>query len=66
MQALVAGTKTGAEVLGMGAEIGTLEPGKYADLIAVEGNPLDNMTVVRSPAFVMLGGNTIVDRRAEA
>jgi imidazolonepropionase-like amidohydrolase len=64
MQAIVAGTRTGAEVLGLQDDIGTLEPSKYADLIAVDDNPLDDISALQRPSFVMLGGRIVVDRRA--
>ena len=54
MQAIVASTKMGAQLLGMGDSLGTLEAGKLADLILVEGNPLDDITVVADPDRVKL------------
>jgi len=43
IQVLSAATKTGAEILGKSAELGTVEPGKLADLLIVDGNPLDDI-----------------------
>ena len=40
MEAILAGTKSGAECMGLQEEIGTLEPGKEADLLVVDGDPL--------------------------
>jgi imidazolonepropionase-like amidohydrolase len=40
-QALVATTRTAAELMGLDAELGTLEPGKRADLVLVDGDPLE-------------------------
>lgn len=40
IEAISASTKTGAEVLGLGSELGTIEPGKRADIIVINGNPL--------------------------
>ena len=62
MQALTAGTWTGAHVLGLEDEIGSVEPGKSADLVAVDGNPLDDMTLLQKPAFVMFRGEIVADR----
>lgn len=43
MDTIVAATKTGAEMLGVGDITGTLTEGKYADLIVLNGNPLNNI-----------------------
>jgi imidazolonepropionase-like amidohydrolase len=56
MQAIVAGTRTGAEVLGLARSIGTIEPGKLADVIAVEGDPSVDITALERPALVLKGG----------
>ncbi len=42
-----AATKTGAEILGKSAELGTIEPGKLADLLIVDGNPLDEIKAMK-------------------
>lgn len=47
MEAIVAGTKTASEVLGLEKEIGTLEKGKLADLIVVDGNPLEDIGLLQ-------------------
>jgi imidazolonepropionase-like amidohydrolase len=49
MEAIIAGTRTNAEVLGWGAETGILEPGRDADILIVEGNPLADITVLSKP-----------------
>jgi imidazolonepropionase-like amidohydrolase len=54
--ALLAATARGAEVLGIESRTGTLEPGKDADLIALDGNPLDDPTALERVVFVMKGG----------
>jgi imidazolonepropionase-like amidohydrolase len=56
MEAIVAATVTAAEVLGITAEAGTLEPGKRADLIAVPSSPLSDVEPLRHVTFVMKGG----------
>jgi imidazolonepropionase-like amidohydrolase len=56
MQSLVAGTSGAAELLGLAAEVGTVEPGKTADLVAVAGDPLQDIEIVTRPVFVMSRG----------
>ncbi|HEY2169796.1 MAG TPA: amidohydrolase family protein [Candidatus Angelobacter sp.] len=55
-QAMRAATIRGAELMQMQNDIGTIEAGKYADIIAVEGNPLSDISVMQKIAFVMKGG----------
>jgi imidazolonepropionase-like amidohydrolase len=55
-QAIVAATVNAADLLGMSADVGTLEPGKYADLVAVLGDPLADVTVLKNPRRVIKGG----------
>src|SRR5262249_14059131 len=55
-QALRAATIRGAELMQMQNDIGTVEAGKYADIIAVQGNPLADVSVMQKTAFVMKGG----------
>jgi imidazolonepropionase-like amidohydrolase len=56
MEAIKAATKTAAELLGVDSLLGTLEPNKKADIIAVEGNPLKDIGVLKKVVFVMKGG----------
>ena len=56
MDALISATSLSAESLGLGAQIGTVAAGFEADLVATEGNPLDDITAVRKVQFVMRGG----------
>ena len=55
-QSLLAGTAVASDLLGLTSQIGTLEPGKQADIVAVPGNPLDNIKVTGSVIFVMKAG----------
>jgi imidazolonepropionase-like amidohydrolase len=56
MAAMVSANSIGAEALGMADQIGSIKPGLQADIIALEGNPLKDITSVRRVAFVMKGG----------
>jgi imidazolonepropionase-like amidohydrolase len=56
MDVLMSGTSIAAESLGMADKIGSIAEGMQADLVAVEGNPLDDITAVRHLLFVMKGG----------
>jgi imidazolonepropionase-like amidohydrolase len=57
--ALIAATKGGPDLMGLSAETGTLDPGKAADLIAVEGDPLVDPTAVQRIDYVMVEGRPI-------
>jgi imidazolonepropionase-like amidohydrolase len=57
--ALIAATKGGPDLMGLSNETGTLDPGKSADLIAVEGDPLVDPTAVQRVDYVMVQGNPI-------
>lgn len=57
--AIHAATINAAELLGLSDQIGTLEAGKQADLIAVIGDPLSDVTVLKNVGFVMKGGKVI-------
>jgi imidazolonepropionase-like amidohydrolase len=65
-QALVAATRHAAEVSGLGADLGTVETGKLADLIAVRDNPLEDVGSVRSLLLVIKGGEIVADHRERA
>lgn len=56
MDALISGTSMAAESLGLGNKIGAIAEGFQADLVGVDGNPLDDITAVRRVVFVMKGG----------
>jgi imidazolonepropionase-like amidohydrolase len=56
MQAIRAGTSVASELLGWSGTAGTVEAGKWADLVAVSGNPLKDITELQKVKFVMKGG----------
>jgi len=56
MDAIVSATSVSAESLGLGDRIGAIAPGMDADLVATDGNPLDDITAVRRVVFVMKAG----------
>jgi imidazolonepropionase-like amidohydrolase len=56
MQAIQAGTLNAATLLGRDADVGSLERGKLADVVAVKGDPLKDITVLQQVDFVMKGG----------
>jgi len=56
MAAMVSANSLGAEALGMADQIGTIAPGLQADIIALDGDPLKDITAVRRVVFVMKGG----------
>ena len=56
MEVLVAATRTGAELIGVADRLGTLAPGKLADLLILDANPLTDIRNVRRVRTVVLGG----------
>jgi imidazolonepropionase-like amidohydrolase len=56
MQAIRAGTSVPAELLGWSDRVGTIEAGKWADIVAVSGDPLKDITELENVKFVMKGG----------
>jgi len=56
MQAIRSGTVVAAELLGWSDRAGTIETGKWADLVAVSGDPLKDITELQRVKFVMKGG----------
>jgi len=65
-QALLAATRNAADALGAGDRLGTLEPGKLADLLVVDGEPDRDVRVLQDPArlqVVVQEGRIAVDRR---
>lgn len=59
VEAIRAATVNAADLLGLSAEIGTVEPGKSADLIAVSGDPLQDVTTLKRVEFVMARGEVV-------
>jgi imidazolonepropionase-like amidohydrolase len=57
MEAIQAGTRVGAELLRWDDRLGTVQAGKLADLVAVPGNPLEDMNALEKVSFVMVGGH---------
>jgi imidazolonepropionase-like amidohydrolase len=64
-RALQSGTTINAEALGWQSQIGSIDQGKYADLIAVSGDPLADITELQRVKFVMKGGKVIRDDMAQ-
>jgi len=56
MQAIQAATSNAADLLGRSDEVGSIKPGKYADLIAVTGDPLADVSLLENVQFVMKDG----------
>ena len=69
MEAIESATRIGAEILGIQDDLGTLEPGKLADMILVDGDPLTDITTLKRVDWVMQSGRVVPrspewDRRA--
>ena len=64
--ALAGATSNAARLLGMESEIGTVEEGKVADLVAVEENPVSDVAAMRDISFVMQSGRVVRDDRPAA
>ena len=60
LDAITMATANAAELIGVDEEVGTLTVGKWADVIAVEGNPLENIRLLEQVRFVMKGGTVYV------
>jgi imidazolonepropionase-like amidohydrolase len=56
MQSMMSANSVGAEAMGLAGQIGSIAPGLQADIIALDGDPLKDITAVRRVAFVMKGG----------
>jgi imidazolonepropionase-like amidohydrolase len=66
VDALRAGTSADADLLGLADKIGTLESGKLADVVAVPGNPLENIRQTEHVIFVMKEGVIYKNERGAA
>jgi imidazolonepropionase-like amidohydrolase len=60
MQIIVAATKHGAHVCNMEDEIGTLETGKIADILVVNGDPLDDLNVLKHNVMMVFHSGTLI------
>ncbi|MBI3790230.1 MAG: amidohydrolase family protein [Gemmatimonadetes bacterium] len=63
MDAITTATKNAAELIGIGDKTGTIVAGKWADIIAVEGNPLEDVRKLETVAYVMKAGAVMKDAR---
>jgi imidazolonepropionase-like amidohydrolase len=59
LQAIQAGTVNAADLLGWAERVGTIEPGKWADIVAVDGDPLRDVTALEHVKFVMKSSKVI-------
>ena len=59
VEAIRSATLVAAELMGWQDRVGSIAPGKLADLIAVEGDPLDDVSVLEDVRFVMKGGQVV-------
>lgn len=58
-EAIHAATQTNAAILGLESATGSLDPGKYADLLVLDGNPLDDLRTLAKPALVVAAGHPV-------
>jgi len=65
MQAIQSATVNAADLIGWADRVGSLEPGKLADIIAVQGDPTTNVTVLEHVQFVMKGGQVVKNELAK-
>jgi len=59
MEAIESATRIGAEAIGVEKTLGTVELGKLADIVMVDGDPLKDITVLKNVSWVMKGGEVI-------
>ena len=65
LQAIQAATINDADLLGWSDKVGTIEPGKWADIVAVDGDPLADVTTLERVKFVMKGGEVVENQYAK-
>jgi len=56
MEAILSATRAGADLIGAADRIGSIQSGRFADVVAVAGNPLTDVSELRRVTFVMKGG----------
>lgn len=61
MAAIIAGTSAAAELLGLQSEVGSIQPGRAADIVAVAGDPIENIALLEKVGFVMRAGAIVKD-----
>jgi imidazolonepropionase-like amidohydrolase len=59
LESIQAATINAADLLGWSDRVGAIEPGKYGDLIAVSGNPLEDVTILEQVKCVIKGGTVV-------
>jgi imidazolonepropionase-like amidohydrolase len=62
-QAIQAATRNAADLLDMSGEVGSIQPGKFADIVATSGNPLEDVAALQKIDFVMKNGMVYKDAR---
>jgi imidazolonepropionase-like amidohydrolase len=65
LQAIQAATINAADLLGWAGQVGSLEPGAWADIVAVDGDPLKDVTTLERVKFVMKGGEVVKNEYAK-
>jgi imidazolonepropionase-like amidohydrolase len=65
MEVLQAATRNGAEILGMADKLGTIEPGKLADLIVIDGDPIEDLESLPRIRYVVVDGRVLVSNEYE-
>ena len=65
LQAIQAATVNAADLLGWSGKVGSLEPGAWADIVAVDGDPVKDVTTLEHVKFVMKGGDVVKNEYAK-